>query len=259
MKLCTKCGIEKPLSGYTKDRSKKDGYRTECTDCKRKAKATSYTINKARLLTDPKLTPDTKVCHKCGLPKAKVEFRRNYSSPDGLYAHCKECSNIQRIDWYKENKSDILARKSIKDKSPEYRAKRLEYYKLTRIRRREVAKLSYWNNPEAGRARSNKPTALLQRREYKKKNRPKVAAWQAKRRASKLKATPPWLSKEELFQIEQLYQSAKTLSEFHEEPYHVDHIYPLKGKNSCGLHILANLRVIPARENLSKGNRLIQE
>lgn len=38
--------------------------------------------------------------------------------------------------------------------------------------------------------------------------------------------------------------------------WHVDHIVPLRGKNVCGFHIWSNLRVIPARENQRKGNRV---
>lgn len=37
--------------------------------------------------------------------------------------------------------------------------------------------------------------------------------------------------------------------------WHVDHIIPLNGKLVSGLHVWNNLRVIPARLNMEKGNR----
>lgn len=39
MKVCTKCGQLKPLSGFSKDKAKKDGLKTQCKECMHEANA----------------------------------------------------------------------------------------------------------------------------------------------------------------------------------------------------------------------------
>lgn len=63
-------------------------------------------------------------------------------------------------------------------------------------------------------------------------------------------ATPPWADRNE---IKRVYIEAGLRRQAGED-VHVDHIYPLKGKDMCGLHIASNLRIIPAKENLMKHN-----
>jgi hypothetical protein len=67
------------------------------------------------------------------------------------------------------------------------------------------------------------------------------------------KATPKWVNRNE---IQAVYVECRRRSADSGIPHHVDHIIPLRGKGVSGLHVPWNLRVIPAVENLRKGNRL---
>jgi hypothetical protein len=76
----------------------------------------------------------------------------------------------------------------------------------------------------------------------------------AKRRAAKLQRTPLWLTLTHHKQIDRFYWEAAEVSKVVGEFYHVDHIVPLQGKTVSGLHVPWNLQILPAKENLSKGN-----
>lgn len=98
-----------------------------------------------------------------------------------------------------------------------------------------------------------------QNKEVFYRNKENRAYNQANRRARKLSATPAWLSDYDKELIKWVYHAAKVAEKQYGEPYHVDHIVPLQGKDVCGLHVPWNLRVIPARDNISKGNRTPKE
>jgi len=88
--------------------------------------------------------------------------------------------------------------------------------------------------------------------EWYRNNLDKSRAQKGKRRATKLKATPLWSDNEK---IKVIYEYQQLCSIVLEQQYHVDHIVPLRGKTVCGLHVPANLQVIPAKANLTKGNK----
>ena len=79
------------------------------------------------------------------------------------------------------------------------------------------------------------------------------AADTAERRARQSRATLHGVSREALRAI---YARSAHLTQLTGVKHHVDHIVPLRGKTVCGLHVPWNLRCIPFRENIAKGNRL---
>lgn len=49
MKTCNKCGTQKPLDEFNKDRAQKDGHKTTCKVCHRAASATYHALNKEKV------------------------------------------------------------------------------------------------------------------------------------------------------------------------------------------------------------------
>jgi len=74
----------------------------------------------------------------------------------------------------------------------------------------------------------------------------------AERRAKKIQATPSWAID---FIISESYELARLRTKMTGFKWHVDHIVPLRSKLVCGLHVHNNLQVIPATQNIKKGNR----
>jgi hypothetical protein len=89
-------------------------------------------------------------------------------------------------------------------------------------------------------------------RKWRAVNKPRLAAKSAARRFAKIKATPAWADHAAITAI---YEECARISRETGIVHHVDHIYPLKGKTMCGLHVETNLQILAGTENLSKGNR----
>lgn len=175
----------------------------------------------------------TRACTKCGETKPVDAFY--FHSKRGSYeARCKDCFKA-------------LVKAGANVKRPEVRAaNRIAGAKFRETNReRENARVlaSYYANREE---------RLAANRAWRVTNPDKHAAKEARRRAAKLRATPAWA---DLEAIAKVYWQASEESRRTGVLMHVDHIVPLKGRNVCGLHCEANLQILPALANISKGNR----
>lgn len=68
-------------------------------------------------------------------------------------------------------------------------------------------------------------------------------------------ATPNWVTPLERLWIKDMYVLAVVISKNTNVKHSVDHYYPIFGKTVSGLHTIANLHVIPHKENMEKKNK----
>ena len=104
---------------------------------------------------------------------------------------------------------------------------------------------------------ANTERATVVRRKYRDANPAKYRYLSAKARTDKLLRTPAWLSEEDKWLIQEVYDVATQRTEMTGVEWHVDHILPLRGRDVSGLHVPHNLQVIPAVINLRKSNRSV--
>lgn len=84
---------------------------------------------------------------------------------------------------------------------------------------------------------------------WAKNNAGLVTHYSRQYQLAKVKATPKWLTAQQLEDIREIYRNRP-------KGNHVDHVVPIKGKEVCGLHVSWNLQYLLAAENCSKSNKL---
>jgi hypothetical protein len=189
-----------------------------------------------------------KICNKCKELKFIDDFYKKTSSKDGLCSICKSCVQQHNKKYYSDNieKNKI----NCQEYRVNNRSKLIAYYKKWKSENNEIRKKcnKEWAEKNIDKDRQSKSA-------YKKRNPANNCASAAKRRASKINATPNWLSDIQIMQINWFYSAARMMSETSNIKHHVDHIHPINGADFNGLHVPWNLRVIKSHENESKGNR----
>lgn len=169
---------------------------------------------------------------------------------------CIECRRSSEKARYRSDPKKTKARTKSKYQANAevLRAKRRVAYKKNREAEKLAAKMrsAAWRlkNPQHAGTKAA-------RAKYKAENPGKVRADTIKRRTAKMHRTPPWLTADDLWMIEQAYELAALRTKLFGFSWHVDHVLPLQGKKVSGLHVPNNLRVIPWLDNVSKSNKFI--
>lgn len=175
------------------------------------------------------------VCLRKKEAKRKADYRLNSSDE----------WQIKRRKYYDDNKETITQK--IKDWCDNNQDKVKEYRKITNrncsVKIKARSKKYYQENKEHMRELN---------RQWNRDNPHRRKAIGAKYRAASLQASVPWANQEAIADV---YKECLETTERTGVLHHVDHIVPLQSKVVCGLHNEFNLRIIPAKENLTKSNK----
>lgn len=164
-----------------------------------------------------------KRCNRCGVEKPLDAFHVQHHAPDGHRYTCKVCNVRAARQWNLDNKERANAT-------------------CGRYQKRARAEGRLWHL-------RNKPRMAAYMREWRKGAVRPIAYKHGKRNAH---AMPNWAN---TFVLKEAYRLAKLRTTMTGIPWEVDHIIPLNHPRVCGLHVEANIRVVPRTVNRAKGNR----
>ena len=93
-KICIACGIQRLSAWYSKKLGP-TGLESKCKPCK--ALYSRQYLRRCRQAWDSKEPITAKICNGCKLTLPADRFSLQFTSKDGYYYKCKDCTNAQKI------------------------------------------------------------------------------------------------------------------------------------------------------------------
>lgn len=195
-RICSKCGLSKPISEFHKDKKGRDGHSSRCKECAKKHvkqwahnkfsdrfKRSEAEKSERALL----LEQGQKKCSRCGEVKSIDDYYQDSRKKDGLYGKCKACHDLVVRDW--------------EEKNPD---KKAEINKASKDRNRESIlerKRERWKNDPEFR---EKEIAIAKR--WKKENKDRVKGYRQEYQANPEKRKLKNLSRQERLRTDPAYK-----------------------------------------------------
>ena len=155
-KVCTKCGIDKPVSEFNKAKGAKDNHNPWCINC-----AKDYSKEYRRIHTKQKTCRVRndykvyfKVCSQCGVLKSADKYYKNNYNESGLRAQCSECMDTYNAEQYRNGGGYCYDKEKMQT-----------YYQTNKERINQKQKL--W-------MKANRPAYLKSRKMYRENNKDKI-------------------------------------------------------------------------------------
>lgn len=237
-KFCRKCQTEKSVDEFSTCRRNKSGKQSSCKKCDRERYA-----EKSKALQND-VSVNEKACTVCGEIKPASDFNKRRYSPDGLQPLCRSCYHEYLDEWTRQNPDYH------KEWYAENREEKLQYRKdYSKNNPNKIREANFrWRLANPDRC---KELSIIGSKRARLSGR--AALYDAKRRAAYLQAIPKWYDLEQEA-ILAIYAECKQINLTSDVKHAVDHIVPLQNPLVCGLHTLANLRIITFSENSAKRN-----
>lgn len=160
----------------------------------------------------------------------RIESGRSKEAGAKWRANNPDKQRALTADWYRRHREEARARM------------RSKYDPAKQKERRQI----YLSDPE------NKKKATLACARWAKSNPEKCCERVARRSAMQRRATPTWLTTDQIKEMEEIYFEARKRAQT------VDHIIPIGGCRVChghGLHVPWNLQLLTSSDNSAKNAR----
>lgn len=147
MRVCKKCGVEKPLSEFHESKVNKGGHKPICRDCYN-WNHRSDESKKRELEWLDLFNKGLKKCACCGEVYELGKFPIRGESRDGHKSYCYECQRIKALN--DSRKPETKKKKKERESTPEFSVRLQQYrsnsekYKISQERYKNSPKFKVW-------------------------------------------------------------------------------------------------------------------